>query len=247
MDVTELKELCKAHGAFRTGIADLDPFKKDPCAVPADLLAPYTRAVSMAIALDDDVIDGITDRPTNAYAHLYWKVNDLLNRAAFAASMWIEKEGYKAKAMPSSYFADEGKLLGNISHKAVARMAGLGWQGKSLLLVTPEHGPRVRLVTVLTDMPLEPDTPMKNKCGECMECTEACPVGAIKGTPLKNPDDPASHYNSREEALDLMACYGRTKENRAVPEYATLVCGVCIRACPWGQKSQKEKKKGKEQ
>ena len=50
-----------------------------------------------------------------------------------------------------------GDLFGNISHKAVARTEGIGWQGKSLLIVSPQYGPRIRLATVLTDMPLEPD------------------------------------------------------------------------------------------
>ena len=241
MSRENLDKICLAHGVFKTGICDLAPFKEEGSSIPADLLSPYTRALSMAIALDDDIIDGITDRPTNAYAHLYWKVNDLLARAAFGAAMAIEATGYKAKAMPASYFADETNLLGNISHKAIAHMAGLGWQGKSLLLITPEHGPRVRLITVLTDMPLEPDAPIKNKCGDCTECTDACPVGAIKGTSLANPDDQTSHYENREEALDLMTCFERTKENKAVPEYGTLVCGVCMRACPWGQKKKGDK------
>lgn len=237
MDRSELEELCKAHGAFKVRVADLAPFKAEDCTVPGDLLAPYSRALVMAIALDDEVIEGITDRPTNDYAHLYWKINDMLNRAAFAACMWIESKGYRAKAMPASYFADEGQLLGNISHKALAKMAGLGWQGKSLLLVTPKHGPRVRLVTVLTDMPFAPDSPIKNSCGECMECTEACPVGAIKGVSI-DPDN--NRYKDREQALDLQACFERTKENKTKPEYGALVCGVCIKVCPWGQKGKKK-------
>ncbi|HEB01866.1 MAG TPA: epoxyqueuosine reductase [Nitrospirae bacterium] len=231
MDISELEQILKEHLVAKFGVAELTPFKKEGEAIPAGLLEPYTVALSMAIALDDDIIDGITDRPTNDYAHLYWKINDVLNRAAFAASMWIEKKGYRAKAIPASYFADEKNLLGNISHKAVARMAGLGWQGKSLLLVTPEHGPRVRLVTVLTDMPLKPGSPITNKCGECMECTEACPVGAIRGVSY---NDKEGHYETREQALDHQACFERTKENKAKPEYGALVCGVCIRACPWG-------------
>ncbi len=240
MDSSELEQILKGHLVAKSGVARLAPFKEEGNALPPDLLEPYSAALSMAIALDNNIIDSITDRPTNDYAHLYWKVNDLLNRASFAAALWIERQGYKAKAIPASYFADEPSLMGNISHKAIARMAGIGWQGKSLLLITPEHGPRVRLVTVLTDMPLEVDGPIKNKCGKCMECTDACPVGAIKGTSVENPDDTNSHYETREHALDLRACYERTKENRAIPEYGTLVCGVCIKACPWGQKGKKK-------
>jgi epoxyqueuosine reductase QueG len=229
-----IDSICLGQGALKTGVADLGPFR-DEASVPEDLLVPYTRALSIAIRLPDEVIEGITERPTNDYAHTYWKVNDLLNRTAFEASMLIEREGFRAKPIPASHFADEPRLLGNISHKAVARMAGLGWQGKSLLLVTPEHGPRVRLVTVLTDMPLDPDGPVKNRCGECTECTEACPVGAVRGVLPEG-----EHFKSREEAVDIRACYARTKENKARPGIGALVCGACIRACPWG----KEKKDG---
>jgi epoxyqueuosine reductase QueG len=232
MDRSELEQILKGHLVSKFAVADLAPFKEEGQAIPSGLLDPYKVALSMAIALDDEIIDGITDRPTNDYAHLYWKINDMLNRAAFAAGMWIEKQGYKAKALPASYFADEAKLMGNVSHKAIARMAGLGWQGKSLLLVTPEHGPRVRLVTVLTDMPLTPDGPIRNQCGACSECTDACPVGAIRGVSTED------RYSSREDALDLLKCFERTKENKARPEYGALVCGVCIRACPWGKKKK---------
>jgi len=59
-------------------------------------------------------------------------------------------------------------------------MAGLGWQGKSLLIINPKYEPRVRYATFLTDLPLTPDEPIENKCGKCKQCIKACPVGAIK-------------------------------------------------------------------
>ena len=228
--MNELLDIARAHGMMKLGVADLAPFKAEAgsCA-PEGLIDRYTRAISMAVAVPDDVVDKITDLPTNEYAHWYWKLNDMLNRAAFAVALWIEGKGYASKALPASYFADEARLMGNVSHKAVARAAGLGWQGKSLLLVTPERGPRVRLVTVLTDMPLAAGAPIENRCGDCTECRDACPVGAIKGVGTKD------RYQSREDALLLDLCYERTKQNKERPEIGALVCGACIRACPWGQ------------
>ncbi|WP_207261349.1 hypothetical protein [Desulfovibrio sp. Huiquan2017] len=58
-----------------------------------------------------------------------------------------------------------------LPYKAVA--AGIGWQGKSLLTVGPEYGPRIRLVTVLTGEELTPDTPARNRCGGSTNGTDA--------------------------------------------------------------------------
>jgi ferredoxin len=79
-------------------------------------------------------------------------------------------------------------------------MAGLGCQGKSLLLVNPEVVPRIRLVTVLTDLDLPADQPLPNGCGKCRECAKACPAGAIKGTPF------GDGYASPADAWDVKAC-----------------------------------------
>ena len=67
------------------------------------------------------------------------------------------------------------------SHKLAASLAGLGWIGKNCLLITPDHGPRVRWGTILTNASLEAGTPMEVKCGECTECVEACPAQTFTG------------------------------------------------------------------
>jgi len=231
MDTTsEIKEFARTSGATLVGVADLAHFRDYPT-FPPDLLLPFTCAVSIAVALEDDVIDAIDQLPTIEYADHYRAVNEKLNGIAGKVVNWIKERGHKAHAVPASAFADPDRLMGHISHKAVARMAGIGWQGKSLLIVTEDFGPRVRLVTVLTDMPLTPDGPIKNRCGECANCTEACPVGAIKCVlPI------GEYYASRDEAIDFGACNDRTISNNAIPGIGARVCGVCVRACPWGDK-----------
>jgi epoxyqueuosine reductase QueG len=109
-------------------------------------------------------------------------------------------------------------------------MAGLGWQGKNLLLVNRRVGPRLRLVTVLTDLELEPDGPTTNRCGKCIECVKACPAGALKGTPF------GDGYAAREDAYDLAACTKfMEKELNRQPDTADWLCGLCIRSCPYGR------------
>jgi len=109
------------------------------------------------------VFDMIEDRPTPNYASVYQTANRLLDEIAFKTSLKLQKDGFRSLPIPASQILDRENYPGTISHKAVARMAGLGWQGKSLLIITPQYGPRVRLVTVLVDAPLRADHPIKNR------------------------------------------------------------------------------------
>jgi epoxyqueuosine reductase QueG len=228
-----LKAAAREVGADLVGIADLAHFKdKGWVVIPRDLLGPYTSAVSVAVQLDDAIIDVIKDVPTPDYAQHYREVNTRLDGITARVVAWVEGHGFKATAIPASYVADEGNLLGAISHKAIARMAGIGWQGKSLLIVSPQYGPRIRLATVIADMPLVADKPMRNRCGTCNECSKACPVAAIKNVPTD------SRYESREEALNLERCAKRTLEVKEMPGIGVRACGVCVRACPFGRRKK---------
>ncbi len=226
----ELKGFARDAGAEMVGVAPLGPFRGNIETVPAGLLEPFGFAVSMAVAVDREVIESIADGPTPRYADAYRQVNESLAGLSRALCKWIEARGGRALAIPPSEKLSGDRLLGSLSHKAVARMAGLGWQGKSLLIVTPDFGPRVRLVSVLTDMRLEADSPMENGCGDCTSCADACPASAIKG------EAPAGQrYMSRDEAIHLELCYRKTLEHQADPSIGATICGVCIRACPFSE------------
>lgn len=225
----ELKAFCKSSGADLAGIADLAPFQQGWPALPADLLMSYTSAVSVAVRLDNDILNTIITHPTLEYAEHYRAANTDLDRLTAEIAAWISGRGFRAEAVPASKIMDTEQLLGAVSHKAVARMAGIGWQGKSLLIISPEFGPRIRLATVLTDMPLTPDGPVENRCGPCTACKNACPVAAIRNTAA------GTGYSSREEALIFERCAGRTYENSLRPGIGARICGVCVRACPYGR------------
>lgn len=232
MDFTaELKDLCRTNGADLVGIADLAPFKRGWTTVPGDLLVPYTSAVSLAVGLEDSVINGIDNGPTVAYAEHYRQVNAALDAIAAKAVQWLGSKGFGAMPVPASHIIDEERLLGSVTHKAVARMAGIGWQGKSLLIVSPEFGPRIRLATVLTDMPLQHDQPLKQRCGRCSECSKACPASAIKNVSTEN------RYENRDEALFFERCANKTLEFKALPGIGARICGVCVKVCPFGKKA----------
>lgn len=227
-----LKAIAKEAGADLCGIADLAPFKESWIVIPKHLLDHYTMAVSIAVRLDNAIIDAISDAPTVDYARHYRETNMRLDDITAQIVAWIGTKGFQSSAVPASHVADEENLLGSLSHKAVARMAGIGWQGKSLLIVSPQYGPRIRLATVITDMPLAFDQPIRNRCGECRECSEACPVSAIRNVLT------GSQYESRDAAIDLKKCADRTLEVKALPGIGVRACGVCVRACPFGRKKR---------
>jgi len=227
-----IKIIAKQAGADLAGIADLEGFRGNLPTVPDDLLAGYRFALSAAVRLDDAIVSAITDHPTLEYAELYRQANKSLDGIAARVVEWIESEGAHARAIPASAIIEEERLLGALSHKAVARMAGLGWQGKSLLLVTPEFGPRVRLVSVLTDLQLVPDGPVRNRCGICQECAKAWPAGAIRNVRTE------SQYETREQAVALEKCHSLVKKFAARSGIGARICGVCVRACPWGKRKR---------
>lgn len=225
----ELTALALSFGADLTGVADLYPLRPI-YTVPAELLWPYRFGVSVAVRLSDGVINGISRRdPTALYAWHYATANALLDQITFRLCGYIQSQGFTALPIHASQQLGTKRWHGALSHKAVARGAGLGWIGQNLLLVTPGHGPRVRLATVLTDMPLTAGSPTARQCGKCRECLDACPAGALKG--FTAPDFP----ESREQALDTAACASRLDFFERDVLVGKPVCGMCVQACPFGR------------
>lgn len=224
----KIKNSVTELGADLVGVADVAPLKRLKL-YPPDLLNPFRRAVSVAIRLPGSLFEQITDHPTPTYASAYRTANLILDEIAFFAANTLQRDGFNSLPIPAAQSWDRKNHYGAISHKAVGRMAGLGWQGKSLLLVNPEYGPRIRLVTVLTDAPLEVNGPIKNRCGKCTLCRDACPAGAIKGAVTED------HYKSREEAIDLRLCVEKLNEFAKLPGVDANICGICIKVCPFGR------------
>jgi len=225
----QLKAEARTLGADLVGIADLQLLAGIET-TPPDLLVPFRSAISFAVKLPDAVFEQLVDRPTPLYSQVYQQANALLDTIALRLCSWIEAQGGKALPIPASLPLDMVNFSSHLSAKAVANVAGLGWQGKSLLIITPEFGPRVRLATVLTDLPLLPDAPLKNRCGTCRACTEACVAQAIRNVNVE------FHYASRNEALDFDKCANKlVHEFKNLPLIEKPICGICIKVCPWGR------------
>lgn len=211
----ELKAFALGLGFDLLGVADVTAMRGE------FLLEPATRdrfplAVSLGKRLSDGVLEDIDDRPTALYFHHYRQANNFLDRGAFLVADFIQKSGGRALPIAASQMIDWENQKAHVSHKHVGRAAGLGWFGRNNLLVNPELGSRFRLVTVLTDMSLEPATPLERDCGACRACLAACPAGAIK--------------DSRAD-FDHKACFETLKDFRKKGYVSQFICGICVRDC----------------
>ncbi len=68
---------------------------------------------------------------------------------------------------------------GELSDRAVAERAGIGFVGKNCNLITEEYGSWVYLGELITNIPFEPDEPIEEGCGDCNICVDSCPTGAL--------------------------------------------------------------------
>ena len=124
-------------------------------------------------------------------------------------------------------YVDTGPVL----ERDFAAEAGVGWHGKSTMLINEQLGTWFFLAEVLTTLELPPDPPAVDRCGTCVRCIEACPTGAIT----------APH------TLDARRCisYLTIELKGAIPrDLRPLIgdrifgCDDCLDACPWNRFAQ---------
>jgi epoxyqueuosine reductase QueG len=233
----QIRSLALTLGADYFGIADLIPAHDFIHTQGGERAGRYPRGVVIGIRLQDSVVDLLPEKDKEGavlYRHTtYDVVNIALDQAALRIANALQREGYGAFPVPASKRTDDEHIWGVFSQKLAAHMAGLGWIGKSCLLVTPDHGPRVRWVTVLTDAPLkQTGSPIEPRCGECTACVDICPVKAFTGKAF-SPDEP------REARFDAAACDRYYKELEKTGGVAA-VCGLCVWVCPHGRKKKPE-------
>lgn len=187
------------------------------------------NAVSIVVPLSDYIIDEIDKEPTFAYFQHYRAINAYIDSALLQLGIFIQENGYRYMPIAASQSipSNNTPYCAYISHKAVARVAGLGTIGKNALFLSKRYGARVRLGTLLTDMPL--DTVSKKEfmdvCGSCNICKKSCPAMAITGNLYKEGAP-------RESIIDAAACSNYMKK-----QYQHIgrgvVCGICMKVCPY--------------
>ena len=215
-----LTEFMQTHGIELYGVAEVAEYRR-LCPQLGWDLPDLPTAVVISSPLLGGVLDPLVDRPTHIYFHHYRQVNLRLDRLALALGQFLERQGHQAMPIAASQTLDAGDLTAHLSHRHMAYLSGMGSRAKNNLLVTRRWGTRVRLVTVLTDAPLEAGRPSEEDlCRGCQLCAKACPAGAIG----KTADD-----------FSLERCYALLCEFRKIQRLGQRVCGVCQAACSGGR------------
>ena len=211
-----IKEESQRWGGDLFGVAELSQDRLATCSLAEKTVRELPFGISIGIRLSDAVLEDIDDHPTLLYLHHYRQANYILDRITFHVAALIQHMGGNALPIAASQIVDWDGQKGHISHKALAQAAGIGWLGRNNLIVHPEYGARIRLVSILTDLPLQTNGPVEDACGECRQCIAVCPAGAIK---------------EQAEAFDHLGCFEKLKEFRNTYNIGQYICGVCIKAC----------------
>jgi epoxyqueuosine reductase len=142
-----------------------------------------------------------------------------LRRGLAAVAATLEEAGHRAAVL-----ADDSRLM----DRAAAVRAGVGWWGRSTVVLAPRHGPWLLLGSVATDARLPIDRPMRRDCGTCVACLPACPTGALADGVLDARRCLAHHLQS-PGAIPA--------ELRAAAADRVYGCDDCLDACPPGRRA----------
>jgi epoxyqueuosine reductase len=127
-------------------------------------------------------------------------------------------------------YVDTGPVL----EKPVAAEAGLGWQGKSTILLQKGYGTWLFLGVIITTLDLTPSHKQPNRCGSCTRCIEACPTAAIIA-PYQLDARKCLAYLTIEHQGAIPVAYRAALGNRVYG------CDDCLDVCPWNRWAQNTK------
>jgi ferredoxin len=206
--IQEIEEYVLDLGASSIGYTRLPPrwvFKEKAVV--------YENAIVLSMEMDKD---GIDSAPSIACMRTVMETYRDLGRIANNLAEFLRERGFGAHA---------GHPLNGVAlYPPLAQMAGLGWMGLNGIIVTPEHGPRVRLAAVFTsikNLPFSESNDHKwvaDYCESCKICIKKCPPEALYGAPVDHED---GSYTYVENSL----CFPYFNKYHG--------CSICVAVCPF--------------
>ncbi|MCB1193243.1 MAG: tRNA epoxyqueuosine(34) reductase QueG [Leptospiraceae bacterium] len=171
---------------------------------------------------------------------------DVFKRFSFRLSRYAVGKDYhkilrqKAKGLlsylkttfPNQKFRQSVDTL-PISEKVLAREAGIGWMGKNTNIIHPKKGSYFFLSVVLTDLPLEYDDPMKDRCGSCRACMDACPTRALYEPYKIDAGRCISHHTIEDKSLEF------SQDAKLALSSWIYGCDICQEVCPFNKVASK--------
>jgi len=256
-----IKDMAIDFGADIVGIASVDRFEGAPPGHgPLDLMPESKSVIVMGIRIPDTVVEYDTyhlkmeemPRETaigsiidNFYMQMgHYSLDLMLNTMAVKIANKVEINwGLRALPTPNTINtglgrSGRGPLIGFFSQRHAATRAGLGEFGFSGLVLTPQFGPRVRFVSVITEAGLEPDPLVTEKicfrgtCGgeDGPKCFQRCADGALQ---LRDGLDRNAIFIDIPSRTEISKCI---KFDGSGSGFSCGFVGTCLRECPTGMK-----------
>jgi len=201
------------HGTKRSRPAELEPGTLRVLSARMDYLPERHETIYAQL-----------DEPTQAFVSRYALGRDYhkvlrgrLRQLAERIKQEIGEFGYRV-------FVDSAPVL----EKALAAKAGLGWIGKHTNLIHRQAGSWFFLGEIYTDLPLPPDRPVKDHCGQCAACIEICPTRAIVA-PYRLDARRCISYLTIELHGPIPEEFREAMGNRIYG------CDDCQLVCPWNR------------
>lgn len=229
----EIKSFLLKNNADIIGFSDLKSLN-------IDIRENYNYGIVIGLKYSKEAILNNENHDLEKYYQEFNLLNKRLDKLAKLTEEFLVNKGYSAKAKLKSATTttnnnNNNNYSSDLHYKTVATLAGIGWIGKSALLVTNKFGAAVRIVVVLTDAKLNTGIPIEiSSCPyTCNICKNICPADAISGR-LWNKDV------KRDDFYDAKRCFKSArkfaKEKLDIDE---TICGLCISSCPFTKKALK--------
>lgn len=206
--IDKLRAFCLSLGVLSVGFTKLPHnliFK--------DKAVLFDNAIVLSMEMDRD---RIKLAPHIKTGQMIMQTYNRLGIAANKVASYLRKLGYSAQA--------SHPLGGMVVYPPLAQKAGLGWNGRHGLLITPECGPRVRLAAVFTNIsnfPYSTENPHKwisKYCTTCGLCIKECPQKSLYTKSIHNQNGLITHNDSEKCFPYFASNYG---------------CTICVKVCPF--------------
>ncbi|MEE1013372.1 MAG: 4Fe-4S dicluster domain-containing protein [Clostridia bacterium] len=222
----KIKREAKKLGINLIGFANVERWSEraeiDPAYYPQTIWPWSKTVISLAVQI---YLPMIETTPSVVYSELYNTTNRFLDESAYRLANFLNGLGYRAHFFPRDCYGDISVLVKKpeaaFSHVLAGKYAGLGTIGMNHTLLTKEYGPRIRLVSVITDAEITPDPMQKRElCIQCKLCAKNCPMQAFTA--------------NADAIIAEMDKYKCAEYHQKLKNEFRYPCGVCTAVCPVG-------------
>ena len=175
----------------------------------------HDNVIVLTMEMDKEKIE---HAPSSKTAAMIMQTYDRLGKASNKLTSFLREHGYSVQA---------GHPLGGlVLYPPLAELANLGYRGKHGLIITPEHGSRVRLTAIYTNIQNLPFAEQNDYeriqefCEKCFRCVRKCPGFAIRDYPIKNANGLLTHIDNKNCFPVFLEYHG---------------CSICLKECPFSR------------